>query len=65
MCLIAAWVEAFDSSFAAMPNDCSNEMKENDEQKNGEYTNGVKVVTGISARPGNLKVCIARAAEGM
>ncbi|KAL8694181.1 MAG: hypothetical protein Q9218_001124 [Villophora microphyllina] len=60
MCLIAAWVDAFDSSFAS--HDASG-GKTGSNRETGEYVHGVKAVTGISARPGNLQVRIKRADE--
>ena len=48
-CLIAAWVEGFDTEFAVP--DVGSEQDDA-----GGLVNGVRVVTGISARPGGLRV---------
>lgn len=53
-CLVAAWVGAFETEFAGGATE-----KHCPDQQEG-YVAGVQVVTGISARPGNLKVKIRR-----
>ncbi|KAL8777119.1 MAG: hypothetical protein Q9213_008000 [Squamulea squamosa] len=57
-CLIAAWVDRFDTSFAV---DHEKGQTQGDLNGGERYMNGVKVVTGISAKPGNLKVKIVEA----
>lgn len=51
-CLVAAWVGAFETEFAEPEVGCKDE--------DGLYVAGVKLVTGISARPGGLKVRIRK-----
>ncbi|KAL8767275.1 MAG: hypothetical protein Q9209_006201 [Squamulea sp. 1 TL-2023] len=61
-CLIAAWVDRFNTSFAVD----HEEGQAHREVKGGERcVNGVEVVTGISAKPGNLKVKIVEAERGV
>ncbi|KAL8719730.1 MAG: hypothetical protein Q9225_003300 [Loekoesia sp. 1 TL-2023] len=52
-CLVAAWVGAFETEFAEP-------LEVGCEDNEGGYVAGVRLVTGISARPGGLKVRIRR-----
>ncbi|KAL8731510.1 MAG: hypothetical protein Q9166_003356 [cf. Caloplaca sp. 2 TL-2023] len=56
-CLVAAWVDQFDTSFAETSAGDTGRLQSDGER----YVNGVEVVTGISARPGNLRVKIRQA----